>query len=192
MSFFNLMHNAAFTIFANPDFAAALAFIAALGLAHGSSATGLPPGVGGWTALGARRRPLGRHQHRSLALLVLPPHIRPRLTDWKFLAHTWLSVTWALYGAALMIAGFALKERRLRYMALALFAVLLVKVFYYDTRRLEQVYRIAAFFATGITLVGVSYLYQFLKKKGFFSPRALEAPTPAKQIEQQPDHETKV
>ena len=32
------------------------------------------------------------------------------------------------------------------------------------------VFRIAAFFATGITLVGVSYLYQFLNKKGFFEP----------------------
>ncbi len=26
----------------------------------------------------------------------------------------------------------------------------------------------AAFLATGVTLVGVSYLYQFLRKKGFF------------------------
>jgi uncharacterized membrane protein len=32
----------------------------------------------------------------------------------------------------------------------------------------KSVYRISAFLATGLTLVGVSYLYQFLKKKGFF------------------------
>jgi uncharacterized membrane protein len=32
----------------------------------------------------------------------------------------------------------------------------------------KSVYRIAAFLATGVTLVGVSYLYQHLKKKGFF------------------------
>lgn len=194
MSFFNLMHNAAFTIFANPDFAAALAFIAALGLAAWLLRDWRPSGagVGGWTALGAVVVLWAVISIEVWLFWYCRHTYGPGSPDWKFLAHTWLSVTWALYGAALMIAGFALKERRLRYMALALFAVLLVKVFYYDTRRLEQVYRIAAFFATGITLVGVSYLYQFLKKKGFFSPRALEAPTPAKQIEQQPDHETKV
>ena len=69
-----------------------------------------------------------------------------------------------------MAAGFALKMRILRYMALALFTLLLVKVFIVDTSKVQHVYRIAAFFATGVTLVGVSYLYQFLNKKGFFEP----------------------
>ena len=32
----------------------------------------------------------------------------------------------------------------------------------------KSIYRIGAFLATGIALVGVSYLYQFLKKQGFF------------------------
>jgi len=32
----------------------------------------------------------------------------------------------------------------------------------------KSVYRIAAFLATGITLVAVSYLYQYLKNRGFF------------------------
>ena len=37
-----------------------------------------------------------------------------------------------------------------------------------DTRTLDVTYRIAGFLATGLALVGVSYLYQYLKKKGFF------------------------
>ena len=51
---------------------------------------------------------------------------------------------------------------------MALFGILLLKVFLVDTTAIENVYRIAAFLATGITLIAVSYMYQFLKKKGFF------------------------
>jgi uncharacterized membrane protein len=75
---------------------------------------------------------------------------------------------WAVYGAALMAVGFWRKIKILRYIALGLFALLLVKVFILDTKNVKNVYRIAAFLATGVTLVGVSYLYQFLRKKGFF------------------------
>jgi uncharacterized membrane protein len=51
---------------------------------------------------------------------------------------------------------------------LGLFALLLLKVFVLDTSTVKSVYRIAAFLATGITLVAVSYLYQYLRKEGFF------------------------
>ena len=88
--------------------------------------------------------------------------------NWNFLAHMYISVMWALYGAALMAAGFWRKNAVLRYMSLGLFGLLLLKVFILDTSKMENVYRIAAFLATGVTLVAVSYLYQFLKKKGFF------------------------
>jgi uncharacterized membrane protein len=37
-----------------------------------------------------------------------------------------------------------------------------------DMSTVKSVYRIAAFLATGITLVAVSYLYQYLKNHGFF------------------------
>jgi uncharacterized membrane protein len=75
---------------------------------------------------------------------------------------------WAVYAAVLMVIGFWQRIRTLRYLAIALFALLLVKIFVLDTRAIENVYRIAAFLATGVTLVAVSYLYQFLRKKGFF------------------------
>jgi uncharacterized membrane protein len=67
-----------------------------------------------------------------------------------------------------MALGFWRKNRILRFISLGLFALLLVKVFILDTSTVKSVYRIAAFLATGVTLVSVSYLYQFLKKKGFF------------------------
>ena len=80
----------------------------------------------------------------------------------------YISIMWAVYGAALMAVGFWRKSKLLRYIALGLFALLLVKVFILDTKNVKNVYRIAAFLATGVTLVGVSYLYQFLRNKGFF------------------------
>ncbi len=80
----------------------------------------------------------------------------------------YISVMWAVYGAVLMVVGFWRKIKILRYIALGLFALLLVKVFILDTKTMESVYRIAAFLATGVTLVGVSYLYQYVRKKGFF------------------------
>ena len=80
----------------------------------------------------------------------------------------YISIMWAIYGAALMTVGFWRKIKILRYIALGLFAVLLVKVFILDTKTVKSVYRIAAFLATGVTLVGVSYLYQFVRKKGYF------------------------
>jgi uncharacterized membrane protein len=99
-------------------------------------------------------------------------HCRDRFAgpsaNWQFLAHMYISVMWALYGALLTVIGFWKNYRILRYLAIALFGLLLVKVFILDTRNIENVYRIAAFLATGITLVGVSYLYQFLRKQGFF------------------------
>ena len=90
------------------------------------------------------------------------------MANWRFLAHMYISVMWALYGAALMIVGFWKRASLLRYIALGLFALLLAKVFILDTSEVKSVYRIAAFLATGVTLVAVSYLYQYVRKKGFF------------------------
>jgi len=90
------------------------------------------------------------------------------LANWQFLAHMYISITWAVYGAVLTVIGFWRNLSVLRYIALGLFAILLVKIFIIDTSEVKNVYRIAAFLATGLILVGISYLYQFLKKKGFF------------------------
>ncbi|MHC4573361.1 MAG: DUF2339 domain-containing protein [Planctomycetota bacterium] len=100
-----------------------------------------------------------------------------RIANWRFLAHMYISVMWAVYGAGLMALGFWRKWGVLRFVALGLFAMLLCKVFIFDTSTVKSVYRIAAFLATGVTLVGVSYLYQFLRKKGFFDAVLAESNT---------------
>jgi uncharacterized membrane protein len=95
-------------------------------------------------------------------------HLGHEQTQWQWLAQMWISVMWAAYGTTLMIVGFWRRIRALRYMALTLFVLLLAKIFLWDMSTLQTTYRIAGFLATGLALVGVSYLYQYLKKKGFF------------------------
>ena len=90
------------------------------------------------------------------------------LPNWNFIANMWMSVTWAIYGLILLIVGFWRKLKMLRYIGLSVFGVLLLKAFIIDMSEVSTIYRILAFMATGVTLVGVSYIYQFLKKKGFF------------------------
>jgi uncharacterized membrane protein len=88
--------------------------------------------------------------------------------EWQLPAHMYISILWAVYATALMIVGFWRRVRPLRYIALGIFLLLLAKVFLVDTRTISTVYRIAGFLVTGLALVGVSYLYQYLKKRGFF------------------------
>jgi uncharacterized membrane protein len=90
------------------------------------------------------------------------------IANWKFSAQMYMSVTWAVYAAVLMIIGFAVRTAGIRWLSLAIFAVLLGKIFIIDTATLRPEYRIGAFITTGVILVGVSFLYQLLKNKGFF------------------------
>ena len=90
------------------------------------------------------------------------------ISNWKFMAHMWVSMSWAVYGLVLLMVGFWRNEKLFRYAAMVIFAMLLAKVFIFDTCNIASVYRIAAFLATGLVLVGVSYMYMHLQKKGFF------------------------
>ena len=90
------------------------------------------------------------------------------LANWNFIANMWMSVTWAIYGLILLVIGFWQKLKMLRCIGLCVLGVMLLKAFIVDMGSVSTIYRIMAFLATGVTLVGVSYIYQFLKKKGFF------------------------
>jgi uncharacterized membrane protein len=97
-----------------------------------------------------------------------------KIVNWEFLSNMYMSIMWAAYGILLMITGFWRKIALLRYISLGLFGLLLAKIFILDMGTVKSVYRIAAFLATGVTLVGVSYLYQHLRKKGFFDAIIVE------------------
>jgi uncharacterized membrane protein len=69
------------------------------------------------------------------------------------------SAIWIVYGAALMITGFWKRSAFIRWQAMVLLAVTIGKVFLYDSRELQQIYRILSFIALGVMLMAVSYAY---------------------------------
>lgn len=71
-----------------------------------------------------------------------------------------LSVVWAVYAAALVAAGFALRYKVYRLLGLAAFAPILLKVFLVDLSRLELFPRVLALAVLGMMLLGTSALYQ--------------------------------
>jgi hypothetical protein len=70
-----------------------------------------------------------------------------------------LTVAWGIEGVALLIAGFPLSDRVFRISGLTLFLVCVLKLFLYDLRHLETMYRILSFIVLGIMLVSVSWIY---------------------------------
>jgi uncharacterized membrane protein len=69
------------------------------------------------------------------------------------------SALWILYGAGMMVVGFMRRTAFVRWQALVLIAFTIGKVFLYDSRQLEQIYRILSFIALGVMLMGISYAY---------------------------------
>jgi hypothetical protein len=70
-----------------------------------------------------------------------------------------LTVAWGVEGVALLVAGFPLNDRVQRLTGMFLFLVCILKLFVYDLRHLETMYRILSFIVLGLMLVGVSWIY---------------------------------
>jgi uncharacterized membrane protein len=71
-----------------------------------------------------------------------------------------LSVLWTLCAAAALGWGFLRSSPRVRYAALALFGLTVLKVFYVDLSAVRTAFRILSFLVLGTALLGVSFLYQ--------------------------------
>ena len=70
------------------------------------------------------------------------------------------SIAWALFALALVVTGILKQLRPVRYSAICLVGVTLIKLFLYDLRQLDQLYRISAFIGVAIVLITASILYQ--------------------------------
>jgi uncharacterized membrane protein len=70
------------------------------------------------------------------------------------------SAVWMVYGSALMVIGFWKRSALVRWQAIVLLAMTVVKVFVVDISTLERGYRIAAFIVLGTILLAVSFFYQ--------------------------------
>jgi uncharacterized membrane protein len=71
-----------------------------------------------------------------------------------------LSASWVLYAALLVVLGMRRKYAPIRYFAIVLFGIALIKVFAVDLETLGGIYRIAGFVVVGLILLVVSFLYQ--------------------------------
>lgn len=70
-----------------------------------------------------------------------------------------ISVLWGSFAAALVYRGLRQPSAVLRYLGLALFALVVGKVFVYDLSRLSNVYRVIAFLGFGILLMAGAFFY---------------------------------
>jgi len=70
-----------------------------------------------------------------------------------------LSVLWAAYATALAAAGFVRRSASLRWAALVLFALTIIKAMLVDIAQLQQLYRIIVFFVLGVLLLLVAWGY---------------------------------
>jgi hypothetical protein len=74
-------------------------------------------------------------------------------------AHFYLTASWAVTAFILFGAGFLLRELVYRWTALAVLACALARVVMLDVWKLETIYRILSFFALGIVLLVLGYVY---------------------------------
>ena len=77
----------------------------------------------------------------------------------RWLGQMAVSVLWAAYAAALAALGFVRHIAAIRWVALGLFAVTIVKAVLVDMAQLQQLYRIIVFFVLGILLLLVAWGY---------------------------------
>jgi len=70
------------------------------------------------------------------------------------------SITWALYALVLLVVGIVRKLPASRYAALGLLSVALLKLFFHDLARLDQLYRIGAFIGVAVIAMLASFAYQ--------------------------------
>jgi uncharacterized membrane protein len=70
------------------------------------------------------------------------------------------SALWMVYGAILMAIGFWRRSAFIRWQALVLIAVTIIKVFVYDVSELDRAYRILSFIVLGVILLAISFVYQ--------------------------------
>ncbi|MBM3924952.1 MAG: DUF2339 domain-containing protein [SAR202 cluster bacterium] len=81
-----------------------------------------------------------------------------------------LTILWFLYAGLVLLAGALSKSREARLAGLALMAVVVLKLFLFDSFLLDSGYRVAAFITLGFLLLIIGFLYQRYRSaiKGFF------------------------
>ncbi len=76
----------------------------------------------------------------------------------------WISVGWSILALMIVVSGFALRKKHLRIQGMIIFVVTIFKVFIYDTRNLEIIYRTLSYIILGVILLLVSFIYTKYKE----------------------------
>ncbi len=74
-----------------------------------------------------------------------------------------LSILWGIYSLLMIALGIWKKKKHLRFGAIALFAVTLLKLFFYDISYLDTISKTIVFVSLGILLLIISFLYNKYK-----------------------------
>jgi hypothetical protein len=78
-----------------------------------------------------------------------------------------MSIAWAAYALALLVAGTGLRAGALRWTSLALLLVTIAKVFLFDLGKLDGLHRVASLAGLALSLIAVSLFYQrFVFRRG--------------------------
>jgi hypothetical protein len=74
-----------------------------------------------------------------------------------------LSILWGIYALLLIIMGISKKKKHLRIAAIVLFAITLIKLFFYDIAQMQTIAKTIVFVSLGILLLIISFLYNKYK-----------------------------
>ena len=91
------------------------------------------------------------------------------LIHWMDMAHSTqshklaLSILWGVYSLLLIIIGIWKSKQHLRIGAIALFAITLLKLFFYDIKHLDTLPKTILFISLGTLLLIISFLYNKYK-----------------------------
>ena len=88
------------------------------------------------------------------------------ITQYNFsFANAWISIIYVLTALAWIIFGFAKRYSFIRKAGLGLALLAVAKLFIIDLAALTQGYRIISYFVLGVTLVAISFVYQYFSKR---------------------------
>jgi len=93
------------------------------------------------------------------------PSVQPTVESLKNQRNLSLSIIWGLYAGVLMLFGILRRVTYVRILAILGFAVVVIKVFLYDSAALSDLYRIISFLALGVLLLIVSFFFYRYKEK---------------------------
>jgi uncharacterized membrane protein len=98
-------------------------------------------------------------QIATLAILTSEIHAYWGRYEGQFARELMVSVTWGVYATVLIVFGLQRRYAPIRYFAMLVFSVTILKVFVSDMAELDRIYRVASIIGLGTLLLVTSYLY---------------------------------